>query len=176
MRTHAAAEYAIDSVPWIERARSMAAYHAEALDFIRRAQPQHPVEDDDVYPLMRLWVQADKLDELILTLLQTLNAELLHGRGELDTTRSVNGYSEDGERRISYECGWKLEWRYTRTRTRSVSVTVGFYLTQFDADAVFYAHAAGIRSAFTQRIGYPVTESALQDALCEAYVRETTAP
>ena len=171
MPIDAAAEYAIDSIPWIERARSMAAYHAEALDFIRRAQPQHPVEDADVYPLMRLWVQADILDELILTLLQTLNAELLRGRGELDTTRSVNGYSEDGERRISYECGWALEW----TDERTVSVTVGFYLTQFDADAVFYAHAAGVRSAFTYRISYPVTESALQDALCEAYVRERTA-
>lgn len=160
MRTHAAAE------SWIERARSMAGYHAEALDFIRRAQPQHPVEDDDVYPLMRLWVQADNLDELILTLLRTLNAELLDGVGELDTTRSVNGYSEDGERRIFYECGWALEW----ADERGVNVTVGF-----DADSVFYAYAGGVRSSFTQRIGYPITESALQDALCEAYVRETTA-
>ena len=169
MRTHAAAEYAIDSIPWIERARSMAAYHAEALDFIRRAQPQHPVEDADVYPLMRLWVQADKLDELILTLLQTLNAELLDSVGELDTTRSVDGHSDygyGGNRRISYECGWALEW----TDERAVAVTVGF-----DADALFYAHAAGVRSAFTYRIRYPITESALQDALCEAYVRETTA-
>lgn len=166
MRTHAASEYAIDSIPWIERARSMAAYHAEALDFIRRAQPQHPVEDDDVYPLMRLWVQADNLDELILTLLQTLNADLLGGVGDLDTTRSVNGYSEDGERRISYECGWALEW----TDERGVNVTVGF-----DADGVFCAYAAGVRSSFTQRIGYPITKSALQDALCEAYVRESTA-
>ena len=165
MRTHAASEYAIDSIPWIERARSMAAYHAEAMDFIRRAQPQHPVEDDDVYPLMRLWVQADQLDELILPLLQTLNADLLGGVGELDTTRSVNGYSEDGERRISYECGWALEW----ADERGVNVTVGF-----DADGVFYAYAAGVRSSFTQRIGYPITESALQDALCEAYVREST--
>ena len=166
MRTHAASEYAIGSIPWIERARSMAAYHAEAMDFIRRAQPQHPVEDDDVYPLMRLWVQADNLDELILTLLQTLNAELLDGVGELDTTRSVNGYSEDGERRIFYECGWALEW----ADERSVSVTVGF-----DEDGVFYAYAGGARSSFTQHIGYPITESALQDALCEAYVRESTA-
>lgn len=172
MPINAAAEYAIDSIPWIERARSIAAYHAEALDFIRRAQSQHPVEDDDVYPLMRLWVQADKLDELILTLLQTLNDKLLNSVGELDTTRSVNGYSEDGERRISYECGWTLEWAWGRRgHSRSVNVTIGF-----DEDAVFYAHAAGIRSSFTQRIGYPVTESALQDALCEAYVRETTAP
>lgn len=171
MPIDAAAEYAIDSMPWIERARSMAAYHAEALDFIRRAQPQHPVEDDDVYPLMRLWVQADQLDELILTLLQTLNSELLRRRGELDTTRSVNGYSEDGERRISYECGWALEWAWGRRgHSRSVNVTIGF-----DEDGVFYAYAAGVQSSFTQRIGYPVTESALQDALCEAYVRETTA-
>ena len=166
MPIDAAAEYSIDGIPWIERARSMAAYHAEALDFIRRAQPQHPVEDDDVYPLMRLWVQADHLDELILTLLQTLNDKLLNSIGELDTTRSVNGYSEDGEHRISYECGWTLEW----TDERSVSITVGF-----DSDAVFYAYAAGVRSSFTHRIGYPITESALQDALCEAYVRESTA-
>ena len=166
MRTHAASEYAFGSIPWIERARSMAAYHAEALDFIRRAQPQHPVEYHDVYPLMRLWVQADQLDELILTLLRTLNDELLGGVGELETTRSVNGYSEDGERRIFYECGWALAW----ADERGVSVTVGF-----DADAVFYAYAGGVRSAFTQRIGYPITESALQDALCEAYVRESTA-
>ena len=166
MRTHAASEYAIDSIPWIDRARSMAGYYVEARDFIRRAQPQHPVQDDDVYPLMRLWVQADQLDELILPLLQTLNAELLGGGGELDTTRSVNGYSEDGERRISYECGWALEW----ADARGVNVTVGF-----DEDGVFYAYAGGVRSSFTQHIGYPITESALQDALCEAYVRETTA-
>lgn len=170
MPINAAAEYAIGGIPWIERARSMAAYHAEARDFIRRAQPQHPVEDDDVYPLMRLWVQADRLDELILTLLQTLNAEMLNSIGELDTTRSVNGYSEDGERRISYECGWALEWTYSSTRMRSVNVTICF-----DEDSVFYAYASCGRSWFTQRIGYPITESALQDALCEAYVRETTA-
>lgn len=167
MRTHAAsAEYAIDSIPWIERARSIAGYYDEALDFICRAEPQHPVEYDDVYPLMRLWVQADRLDELILTLLQTLNAELLGGVGELDTTRSVNGHSEDGERRISYECGWALAW----ADARGVSVTVGF-----DADGVFYAYASGVRSSFTHRVGYPVTESALQDALCEVYARESTA-
>jgi len=165
MWRHAAAE------SWIERARSMAGYHAEALDFIRRAPLQHIVENDDVYPLMRLWVQADRLDEFIMTLLRTLNDELLGGVGELETTRSVKGHPEDDERRRSYECGWALKWR----DERGVSVTVGFDLTQFDADSVFYAYAAGVRSSFTQRIGYPITESALQDALCEAYVRESTA-
>lgn len=150
---------------WIERARRMAGYYDEAMDFIRRAQHSHPAIADDVYALMRLWADADQLDELALPLLERLNAELLGGAGALDATRGVSGYCADGERRIFYECGWALEW----DDSFAVSIAIGV-----DDEGVFHAYAGGARSQFRRRLGYPPTESALQDALADVYVREAT--
>ena len=151
---------------WIERARRMAGYYDEAMDFIRRAQHSHPAIADDVYALVRLWADADQLDELTLPLLERINAELLDGEGALDTTRGVSGYCADGERRIFYECGWALEWDDSCT----ISVSIGV-----DDEGVFHAYAGGAQSQVKRRLGYPPTESALQDALADVYVREATA-
>ena len=151
---------------WIERARRMAGYYDEAMDFIRRAQHSHPAIADDVYTLMRLWADADQLDELTLPLLERINAELLGGAGALDTTRGVSGYCADGERRIFYECGWALKW----SDSFAISVSIGV-----DDEGVFHAYAGGAQSQVKRRLGYPPTESALQDALADVYVREATA-
>ena len=165
--THAAPDAARPSGgAWIARARRMTAYHAEAMDFIRRAAQSHPAIPDDVYSLMRLWTDADKLDELTLPLLEQLNAELLNGAGALDTTRGVSGYCADGERRIFYECGWALEWN----GAFAVSVSIGV-----DEEGIFHAYTSGSLSQASRRLGYPPTESALQDALADVYVREATA-
>ena len=151
---------------WIERARRMAGYYAEAMDFIRRAAQSHPAIADDVYALMRLWTDADQLDELTLPLLERINAELLGGEGALDTTRGVSGYCADGERRIFYECGWALEW----DDSFAISVSIGV-----DDEGLFHAYAGGAQAQVKRRLGYPPTESALQDALADVYVREATA-
>ncbi len=167
MPTHAAPDATRPSGgAWIARARRMTAYYADAMDFIRRAAQTHPAIPDDVYALMRLWADADQLDELTLPLLQQLNAELLNGAGALDTTRGVSGYCADGERRIFYECGWALEWN----DSRAVSVSIGV-----DEEGVFHAYAGGAKSQANRRLGYPPTESALQDVLADVYVREATA-
>ena len=165
MPTHAATQPS-GGAAWIERARRMTAYHAEAMDFIRRAAQSHPAIPDDVYALMRLWADADQLDELTLPLLGQINAELLNNAGALDTTRGVSGYCADGERRIFYECGWALEWN----ASFAVSVSIGV-----DEEGIFHAYAGGAQSQFTRRLGYPPTESALQDALADVYAREATA-
>lgn len=168
MPTHAARDDAqpSDGSAWIERARRMAGYYDEAMDFIRRAAHSHPAIPDDVYALVRLWADADQLDELTLPLLERINAELLGGAGALDTTRGVSGYRADGERRIFYECGWALEW----DDSFAVSVSIGV-----DDEGVFHAYAGGAQSQVKRRLGYPPTKSALQDALADVYVREATA-
>ena len=76
-----------EDMSWIERARRMAEYHPDALDFIRRASAHFPVAAHHVQLLLRLWVEADTLDALILPLLDEMNTELLCGQGELETTR-----------------------------------------------------------------------------------------
>lgn len=168
MPTHAARADAqpSDGGAWIERARRMTGYYDEAMDFIRRAAHSHPAIADDVYALVRLWADADQLDELTLPLLERINAELLGGAGALDTTRGVSGYCADGERRIFYECGWALEW----DDSCAVSVSIGV-----DDEGVFHAYAGGARSQVKRWLGYPPTESVLQDALADVYVREATA-
>lgn len=165
MPTHAAAAAQPSGGAWIERARRMAGYYDEAMDFIRRAAHSHPAIADDVYALVRLWADADQIDELALPLLERLNTELLGGAGALDATRGVSGYCADGERRIFYECGWVLEW----DDSFAVSIAIGV-----DDEGVFHAYAGGARSQTRRRLGYPPTESALQDALADVYVREAT--
>ncbi len=157
-------------ISWTERARRMVAYHAEALDFINRASEHYPVSAADVEALMRLWVEADNLDDMILPLLDELNTELIGGGGELDTTRGVSmrpsalsGLTDSDAAIVVYECAWSLTW----ANTRGVSVNLAI-----DADGVFYANVTGAASRREERTGYPLTTAGLQDALIAVYVAE----
>ena len=96
---------------WLEKAKKMVSYRQEALDFIDRAGEQLPVNPTDAPALSRLWVEADQLDEMICSLLDEMNAYLIEGKGDLDTTRgaSVRPYASDQESLV-YECAWSLFW------------------------------------------------------------------
>jgi len=150
----------------------MVAYHQEALNFIRRASEHFAVSSEHVELVMRLWVDADDLDALVLPLLDALNVELLRGAAELDTTRGVSVQpsalgaiegSDAGE--VVYECIWSVNWE----SDRGVSVVLSV-----SSSNVFQVHARSSASNREHRIGYPPTKTALQEALTAAYVAEAT--
>lgn len=161
-----------EEMPWTERARRMVAYHQDALDFIRRASEHFAVSAEHVELVMRLWVDADDLDALVLPLLDALNVELLDGTAELDTTRGVSvqpstfGALEDSDaEEVVYECIWSLNWESDRGVSVALCVS---------SSGVFQLQARGSASNREHRIGYPPTEIALQEALTAAYVAEAT--
>ena len=150
----------------------MVAYHQDVLSFIRRASEHFAVSSEHVELVMRLWVDADDLDALVLPLLDTLNNELLGGVAELDTTRGVSvqpsafGAIEDSDaEEVVYECIWSLNWESGRGVSVALSVS---------SSGVFHVRARGSASSREHRIGYPPTERALQEALTAAYVAEAT--
>ena len=158
---------------WIERARRMAEYHSEALGFIDRASEHFATNPEHAQLLMRLWVEADILDGMVLQALDDLNVGLLDGQGELDTTRGVTmqpsalGVLSDvsADEEIIYECIWSLIWG----AGLGVSVTLSA-----NDNIVFQVQARGTSSLREHRVGYPVTIGALQDALVDVYVAEAT--
>ena len=159
-------------MPWIERARRMVDYYPDALNFIHRASEHFAVSSEQVELVMRLWVDADDIDALILPLLDMLNIELLDGAAELDTTRGVSvqpsalGAIDGSEaEEVVYECIWSLSWESGRGVSVSLSV---------NSSGVFQAQARGKASSREHRIGHPTTERAIQDALTAAYVAEAT--
>ena len=151
----------------------MVAYHQDALNFIRRASEHFAVSSEHVELVMRLWVDADDMDALVLPLLDALNTELLGGAAELDTTRGVSvqpsafGAIEDSEdaEEVVYECIWSLNWDSERSVSVALSVS---------SSGVFHVQARGSASNRDHRIGYPPTERALQEALTAVYVAEAT--
>ena len=158
---------------WIERARRMAEYHSEALGFIDRASEHFATNPEHAQLLMRLWVEADILDGMVLQALEDMNVGLLDRRGELDTTRGVTlqpsalGVLGDvsADEEIIYECIWSLIWG----AGLGVSVTLSA-----NDNIVFHVQARGTASLREHRVGYPVTIGALQDALVNVYVAEAT--
>jgi len=162
----------LEDTPWTERARRMVAYHQDALNFIRRASEHFAVSSEHVELVMRLWVDADDLDALVLPLLDALNVELLDGAAELDTTQGVSvqpsalGAIEgtDAEE-VVYECVWSLNWE----SDRGVSVALSL-----SSSSVFQVQARGSVSNREHRIGYPPTDTTLQEALTAVYVAEAT--
>ena len=168
-RTSACASRQSD-VPWIERARRIVAYYEDALNFIHRASEHFAASSEHIELVLRLWVDADELDALILPLLDRLSVELLDGEAELDTTRGVSvqpsafGALEGADvEEVVYECIWSLNWECGKGVSIALSVS---------SSGVFYAQARGSASNREHRIGYPPTERALQDALTAAYVAE----
>ena len=95
---------------WVERARAMAAYRDEALDFLERAAAQLPVGRSDVGAVCRLWAVADECDEMICEALTRFDAALFESKGELDITRGVEAPSaQDAESRAVFTCAWSIE-------------------------------------------------------------------
>ena len=156
----------------------MVEYYPEAVDFARRAGV--PIGDGDALALTRLWAEADGLDARVMGRLGELNDGLLDGKGTVDALRGASqremaaalvgdgagGYAGDAVAALGafFECSWTLEWG----DGRCVSVAL-----EVDAAAgVFYAYARGAASGAAARVGYPVTDGALEEALTEVFVAE----
>ena len=162
-----------DTLSWTDRARRMVEYHPDALDFIRRASEHFPVHPAHVHLLLRLWVEADALDALIMPMLNEMNADLMNGSGELDTTRGVStqpsalsAFDDGAPDEVVYECIWSMSC----ADGRGVSVVLAV-----NDSGAFQAQARGSLSAHEHRVGYPVAATALEDALVAVYVAEATA-
>lgn len=162
----------LDEQSWTERARRMIDYHSDARDFISRASEHFPARDEHVQLLLRLWVEADNLDAVILPLLDEMNAELMDNRGELDTTRGasarqspMNVFNDSESEEVVYECIWSLNL------ASMLGVSVCFSVRE---DGIFDASVRGSASGLEQRVGYPIETGALQDALVSVYVAEAT--
>ena len=152
---------------WTDEARKLVEYHPQAQDFIRRAGDELPVSQDDVLALCRLWVEADALDELVCTLLDQLNNDLLKGEAEFDTTRgaSVRRSRLDQQETLFYDCAWSLTWEGCSVAVNlSVEAKTSLYEAQVAAGSANEAHP----------VSHPISESALEAALVSAYVAETT--
>ncbi len=152
---------------WTDRAKKLVAYHRDALDFIRRAGDQLPVSQDDALALGRLWVEADGLDELVCTLLDQLNNDLLNGEAEFDTTRgaSLRRSRLDDQETLFFDCAWSLKWEGCSVVVNlSVDAKTSLYEAQVAAGSAKEMHP----------VSHPISESALKAALVSAYVAEAT--
>ncbi|MCH8063016.1 MAG: hypothetical protein IH861_10985 [Chloroflexi bacterium] len=152
---------------WTDKAKKLVAYHSEAQDFIRRAGDELPVSPDDALTLGRLWEEADGLDELVCTLLDQLNNDLLKGEAEFDTTRgaSVRRSRLDQQETLFYDCTWSLTWG-------GCSVVVN--LSVEGKTSLYEAQVAAGSANEVHPVSHPISESALKAALVSAYVAEAT--
>ena len=152
---------------WTDKAKKLVAYHLEARDFIRRAGDQLPASPDDALALGRLWLEADTLDELVCTLRDELNTDLLKGEAHFDTTRgaSVRRSRLDDQETLFYDCTWSLTWEGGSVVVNlSVDAKTSLYEAQVAAGSAKEVHP----------VPHPMSENALKAALASAYVAEAT--
>ena len=156
-----------EDLSWIERAKKLVEYHEEAQDFVRRVGEQLPTGPSDAWAVSELWVEADRLDDMICSLLDEMNTGLEDGNAELDTTRGASMRPADFEEEaVFYECSWTLQWRDNRGVVVNIAVEPNARSYEVNVQA--------IRAEESQRIRHPVTELELKEALINAYVVETT--
>ena len=156
-----------DGRPWIERARRLTAYHAEAVDFVARVGQSLPAAPADAKAVRELWAEADRLDALVCSLLDEMNRELLGGSGEMDATRGADirplTFEEEA---LFYECSWILEWGHASAVKVDLAVEPR---TMF-----FDANVYGVSTDEKINLPHPISESELKDGLVDAYVSEVT--
>ena len=150
----------------------MIGYHSEASKFVKRASELFPVSQGDIQVLLRLWVESDYLDPLILPLLDQLNTDLMNGQAEIETSRSVStrpspfgAFDESAVDEVVYECIWSL------TLPSGPSVSIHLAVSE---DGIFDARAVGNFSGVGRRVGYPIECEPLKDALISVFVAEMT--
>ena len=158
-----------DTPSWTDRAKRLVAYHAEATDFVRRVGRSLPASPRDAAAVRELWAEADRLDAMVCSLLETMNGELLGGAGETDVTRgaSIRQLTFE-EEALFYDCSWLLEWG----RGRAVKVDLAVEPRTMFFDANVHAVSADEKT----NLPHPISESELKDGLVNAYVAEATIP
>ena len=152
---------------WLDRARRLVAYHQEALDFIERVSDQLPVNESYAGLLSRLWVEADELDQMVCSLMEDLNSHLVQGEGVMETTRgAVVRPSLLAEEALFFECAWSLTWGDGKSILLRLAIDA--------STGIFEAQTSGQLSSSTHSVRFPISESALKDALADVYVTEAT--
>ena len=156
-----------DGLSWIQRARRLTEYHAEAVDFVQRVGQSLPATPADARAVRELWAEADRLDAMVCSLLDQMNSELLGGSGEMDATRgaAIRPMTFE-EEALFYECSWLLEWDHGRC----VKVDLAVEPRTMFFDANVYALATDEKI----NLPHPIIESELKDGLVDAYVSEAT--
>ena len=152
-----------DSSSWIDRAKRLLKYRREAAEFLERVSGQIPVSPSHAASVSLLWAEADELDAMVCGLLNEMNAGLMAGRAELDTTRGAIPAGTDG---VTYECCWTLAW--------NDGLGVSVRLSTDPRYSTFELLVRSARSAEERRVPYPTTEDDFKLALAQAYAAEAS--
>ncbi len=152
-----------DSSSWLERAKRLVKYRREAAEFLERVGQQLPVSPSDAASVSLLWEEADELDAMVCGLLNEMNAGLMAGRAELDTTRSALPAGTEG---VTYECCWTLAWN------GGLGLSVKLSTDPRYSTLELCVHSA--RSTEERRVPYPTTEDDFKLALAQAYAAEAS--
>ncbi len=151
------------SSSWLDRARRLLKYRREAAEFLERVGQQLPVSPSDAASVSLLWDEADELDAMVCGLLNEMNAGLMAGRAELDTTRGAMPVGTDG---VTYECCWTLAW--------DDGLGLSVKLSTDPRYSTLELLVRSARSAEERRVPYPTTEDDFKLALAQAYAAEAS--
>ena len=152
-----------DSGSWLDRAKRLLNYRREAAEFIERVSQQLPVSPSDAASVSLLWEEADELDAMVCSLLNEMNAGLMAGRAELDTTRGAVPAGADG---VTYECSWTLAW--------NDGLGLSVKLSTDPRSSTLTLLVRSTRSAEERRVPHPTTEDDFKLALAQAYAAEAS--
>ncbi len=152
-----------DSSSWLEGAKRLVTYRREAAEFLERVGQQLPVSPSDAASVSLLWEAADELDAMVCGLLNEMNAGLIDGRAELDTTRGAIPAGTDG---VTYECCWTLAW--------NAGLGLSVRLSTDPRHSTLELLVRSARSAEERRVPYPTTEDDFKLALAQAYAAEAS--
>ena len=152
-----------ESSSWLERAKRLLKYRREAAEFLDRVSRQLPVSPSDAASVSLLWEAADELDALACGLLNEMNAGLMAGRAELDTTRGAIPVGTDG---VTYECCWTLAW--------NDGLGLSVRLSTDPRHSTLELLVRSTRSAEERQVPYPTTEDDFKLALAQAYAAEAS--
>ena len=157
-----------DSISWLDEAKKLLEYRREAAEFLERAARQLPVSPDDAGAVSALWHEADGLDAMVCALLGEMNAVLLDGGGELDTTRGASpaGSPADADG-VVYECSWTLDW--------DGGLGISVKLSTESRHPTFNLVVRATRASEERRVPYPIAEEGLKLALANTYAAEANA-
>ena len=157
-----------DSNSWLDEAKKLLEYRREAAEFLERAARQLPVTPDDAGAVSALWQEAERLDPMVCTLLCEMNAVLLDGGGELDTTRGASPAGSPADANgVVYECSWILDW--------DGGLGISVKLSTEPRHSAFNLVVRAARASEERRVPYPVAEDGLKLALAHAYAAEASA-
>ena len=151
---------------WLDEARKLAEYRKEAIPFLLRASKRFDVSPSHAKAVGRLWLEADKLDSLIYSLLEELNNGLLSGKGEIDATRGASVKPHHGADTLLYECTWSLVWE----KAYGINVSLAVEPSPLS----FEIRVASLKAAEDETLSFPPETNSLKNALTNSYAAEAS--